>query len=113
MINILGQFELRIGFDDRAGFREGVKGSDFYMLSERLDVDVADGAKRDSSIGFKTLYQAFALNPLIELLLDGDEHLCWYALELNLRGKTNLLTINCLVDRGAFNGVGDEDVTGG
>jgi len=62
-----------------------VKGPNFYVLAERLDVDIADGSKSDSSIGFKSLYQAFALNLLIELLLDGDKQFCWDALKLDLR----------------------------
>ena len=90
-----------------------MKGSNLYVLPERLNVDVTNCAKSDSSIRFESLYQAFALDSLIELLLDRDEHFCGHALELNLRRETNLFVVNGLIDRGTFNGVGDKDVTAG
>ncbi len=85
----------------------------FDMLSERLNIDIADRAESDSSIGFKSLHQAFALDFLIELLLDGNKHLRWHTLELNFGRKTNLFTVNRLVDRRTFNGVRDQDIADG
>jgi hypothetical protein len=85
----------------------------FDMLSERLDIDIADRTESDSSIGFKSLHQAFALDFLIELLLDGNKHLRWHTLELNFGRKTNLFTVNRLVDRRTFNGVRDQDIADG
>ena len=82
-----------------------MKGSNLYVLPECLNIDIANRAKCDSTIRFESLYQAFALNSLIELLLDRDKHLSGYALKLNLRGKTNLFVVNGLVDRGTFNGM--------
>lgn len=90
-----------------------MKGSNLYVLPERLNVNVTNRAESDSSIRLESLYQAFAFNSLIELLLDRDEHFCGHALELNLRREANLFVVNGLIDRGTFDGVGDKDVTAG
>ena len=40
------------------------------VLPECLNVDVTNGSKGKSAIGFKSLHQAFALYSLVQLLLD-------------------------------------------
>ncbi len=45
--------------------------ADLYMLSERLNIDIADGSKRHSTAGLKTMNQSFAFN-VRKLLLDSQ-----------------------------------------
>lgn len=60
---IIGSLDLkqRFAFEHRAGVGEGVEGPNFYVVDERLNVDVADGSEIQTPIGFKSVHQSGGL----------------------------------------------------
>ncbi len=72
------------------------------MVSERLNVDVADRTEGNSTVRLKSVDQAFAFHLLVELLFDGDKCLGRDALKLNLRLVADLSVNHRCVAVGAF-----------
>ena len=89
-----------------------MKGTDFYVAAERLNVDVADRPERDSTIGLKSVDQAFAFHFFVQLLFDGNKHFGRDTLVLDLRLVADS-TVKCsCVVAGALDRMGNQDLIG-
>ena len=67
------------------------------MVSEGLNVDIANRSKRDPAVCLESVYEALALNLGVKLLLNGDKR-CWvYAVKLMTALVRNPVGINRLV----------------
>ena len=89
-----------------------MKRSDLNMVSERLNVDVTDGPKRNATVGFKTMYEAFALDLRVELLLNGDKCLWINGIPLIIALVLNQILKDCLIFSWGVNRVGKQNSFG-
>lgn len=83
--------------------------SNLNMVSERLNVDVTDGAKRDATVGFKTMYETFALDLRVELLFNGDKRLWINGIKLIIALVVNKILKDCLIFSLGVNRVGKQN----
>lgn len=82
-----------------------MKRSDFYVTAKRLNVDVADCTKCDSTVRLKPVDQAFTFDFMVKLLFDGNERFGWDAFQLDLRLVPDLILQRRCVVAGALNRV--------
>ncbi len=90
-----------------------MKRPDFDVISKRLNIDVAKGAKGKSSVGFETVNQPFAFEFLIQLLLDRRKRFGWDALDLHIRVIVDSILKACFVDRRALDGMRNQNTSRG
>ena len=81
-----------MAFHNRCGVGESVKRSDLNVTVERLDINVAYGAKGNSATGLETVNQSLAFVAGAKLLLYRQYRFWKYLFALELTGIGNPVT---------------------
>lgn len=86
-----------------------MKRFNFDVVSEGLNVNVTDGAKRDTTVGFKPVNETLTLDLCVELLFNGDKRLGVNSIKLIIAPVVNQILKNCLLISWSINCVAKQD----